>query len=153
MTPPPPRPFATQLPLRTEPKNANGFWQVHAAKAKKQRNGVAIAIETRLRFHGLTCFGPKRKVGWIESMIYLRAPVVVRMTRLSRGELQDDNLRSALKHVRDGIADAMGVDDADPRVTWRYAQGRSSKEMPYAVRIEVWERALEQERPRAGTDG
>lgn len=36
--------------------------------------------------------------------------------------LDDDNLRSALKAVRDGIAEKLGIDDRDPRVEWRYGQ-------------------------------
>lgn len=51
-------------------------------------------------------------------------PCVVRLTRLSPGTLDDDNLRGALKAVRDGVADRLGVDDRDPRVTWEYAQER-----------------------------
>jgi hypothetical protein len=50
---------------------------------------------------------------------------LVRLTRVhasrSRG-LDDDNLRSALKAVRDGVADALGVDDRDPRLSFHYHQ-------------------------------
>lgn len=142
-----------ELPLRTEAKNANGRWQAEASKAKAQRTGVQMAMRVPLRTRGLTTVGPRRKVGWIETDVYLVAPVVVVMTRLSRGQLQDDNIYSALKHVRDGIADALGVDDADPRVTWRVAQAKPVGGWPFGVRIEVRARVLEEERPRAGTDG
>lgn len=141
---------AVDLPLRTESRNANGHWRTHASKAKEHRSGACMAMGTPLRRAGFTnihhvSMGPEYPV--------LVCPLIVRMTRLSRGELDDDNLRGALKAIRDGIADALGINDRDPRVEWRYAQAKASKEMPYAVRIEVWERALEQERPRAGTDG
>ena len=50
-------------------------------------------------------------------------PVVVHMTRISAGTLDDDNLRGALKAVRDGIADRLGLqDDSDPRVRFEYDQ-------------------------------
>lgn len=58
----------------------------------------------------------------------------VRLTRLSPGELDDDNLRGALKAVRDQVADELKVDDKDPRVEWFYAQRRSPE---YAVEIAV----------------
>lgn len=61
-------------------------------------------------------------------------PVVVTLTRISRKTLDDDNLQSAFKAVRDGVADAMNRDDGDVAAyEWRYAQevGASG----YAVRI------------------
>jgi hypothetical protein len=54
-------------------------------------------------------------------------PCLVTMTRCSPRALDDDNLRSALKHARDGIADKLGVDDRDPRVEWKYAQRQVKK--------------------------
>lgn len=38
-------------------------------------------------------------------------PLEVYVTRISFGKLDDDNLAAALKHVLDGVADALGVDD------------------------------------------
>lgn len=49
-------------------------------------------------------------------------PCVVRLVRASPRPLDDDNLRAALKAVRDGIADRLGIDDRDPRCRWEYAQ-------------------------------
>jgi hypothetical protein len=49
-------------------------------------------------------------------------PVTIKLTRISPRKLDDDNLRGALKSVRDGIADRLGIDDRDPRVIWEYAQ-------------------------------
>lgn len=63
-------------------------------------------------------------------------PVVVTMTRIAPRELDDDNLRSALKAVRDGIADYFHVDDRDPRIVWRYEQAKG-KPREYAVRITI----------------
>lgn len=51
-------------------------------------------------------------------------PVTVTLTRLTSSALglDDDNLRGSLKAVRDELASWLGVDDRDPRVTWRYEQ-------------------------------
>lgn len=64
-----------------------------------------------------------------------RTNIVVRMVRVSRGELDDDNLAGALKSARDGIADALGVDDRDERIVWLCDQEAGEAEL----RIELYE--------------
>jgi hypothetical protein len=64
-------------------------------------------------------------------------PVVVTLVRVGPRALDSDNLQFAFKAVRDGVADALGVKDHDPRVTWEYAQEKGA----YAVRIELAARA------------
>ena len=64
-------------------------------------------------------------------------PVTVTLTRVSYGTLDEhDNLPSAFKHVVDELAVWLGVDDADKRVAWRYAQ-QKSKRGEYGVIVEV----------------
>lgn len=66
--------------------------------------------------------------------------VVVTLTRIAPGTLDDDNLRPAMKAVRDGVADALGVDDRDPAVHWQYAQhrgGRGQWAVVVAVQIQI----------------
>lgn len=67
--------------------------------------------------------------------------LTVRITRVAPRALDDDNLASACKSVRDGITDALrafGVsDDRDARVRWQYAQARGVQPRHYAVRVEV----------------
>lgn len=53
-------------------------------------------------------------------------PCIVTLTRVSRGTLDDDNLRGATKAVRDGIADKLGADDGSPLIDWRYAQKKGA---------------------------
>lgn len=96
------------LPLRTVSEaNQRDHWFVRAKRAKKQRR---------------TAWALCPAVG---------LPVVVTMVRVGLGRLDDDNLRGALKAVRDGIADRLGVPDNDHRIEWRYGQRRG----PYAVEI------------------
>lgn len=47
---------------------------------------------------------------------------------------ETDGLRAALKSVVDGIADYLGVDDADGRIEWQYRQRR---EKEYGVMVEM----------------
>jgi len=60
-------------------------------------------------------------------------PCRVVITRVFSCQLDSDNLTGSAKHVRDGVADWMGVDDRDPRVEWLVAQEKG----PAAVRIEI----------------
>ncbi len=73
-------------------------------------------------------------------------PCVVTLTRISPGTLDGDNLQGALKGVRDGVADRLGVDDRDARVRWVYAQERGKE---FGVRI-VIEATTATDGPNAG---
>lgn len=67
-----------------------------------------------------------------------KLPCTVRLTRIAPRQLDGDNNQGSLKGVRDAIAKLIGVDDADPRVTWCYDQERG-KPRKYAVRVEIEE--------------
>jgi hypothetical protein len=59
--------------------------------------------------------------------------LVVTLTRVSPRALDDDNLRGALKSVRDAVASWLKVDDASPLVRWDYGQERGEQ----SVRVEL----------------
>jgi hypothetical protein len=61
-------------------------------------------------------------------------PLDVTITRIAPRGLDDDNNVRACKAVRDQVAAWLGVDDRDPRVTWRYGQERG-KPRTYGVKI------------------
>ncbi len=48
--------------------------------------------------------------------------MTIKITRVGKRKLDSDNLAISAKHVRDGIADALGLDDGSPLLTWRYEQ-------------------------------
>lgn len=106
-----------RIPLHTvsEP-NTRGHWALRASRAKTQRSVTTMAVRPALPAVALPC--------------------VVTIARLAPRRLDDDNLRGALKAVRDGVADALGVDDRDPRVEWRYDQRKSCGGMDVEVRVE-----------------
>lgn len=60
----------------------------------------------------------------------------VTLTRIAPAELDDDNLRPALKAVRDEVATWIGVDDRHGAVAWSYEQERGAAHV-YRVRIRV----------------
>lgn len=49
-------------------------------------------------------------------------PLLVIITRIGPRRLDDDNLASACKYVRDVIAKKVGLDDGSDQYTWRYEQ-------------------------------
>ncbi len=107
-------PILLELKTVSEP-NVRGHWAKKAARVKAQRNRARAEALAAAQAVGL--------------------PVVVTLTRIAPSSgLDDDNLRGALKAVRDGIADALQVDDRDPRVTWRYDQQRGAE---YGVMVEM----------------
>lgn len=67
----------------------------------------------------------------------LNIEVVISRGAASVG-LDGDNLQKAMKHVRDGIAQVLGVDDADQRLTWKYESFKTKRtdRTPYKVQIQ-----------------
>lgn len=63
-------------------------------------------------------------------------PCIITLTRVAPRLLDDDNLRGALKSVRDGLSDAYCVDDRDPRIRWEYGQRRGAAK-EYGVDVSI----------------
>lgn len=66
-----------------------------------------------------------------------KPPYHVTLIRIGPRELdEDDNLRHAFKHVKDGVCDALGIknDNDKSKITWAYAQEKSRYA---AIRIEI----------------
>lgn len=61
----------------------------------------------------------------------------ISLTRItpSTRRLDSDNLAMSLKSIRDGIADALGVDDGDERIVWAYEQCKEHK--TWAVQVVI----------------
>lgn len=106
--------WVVPIPLETVSEaNARGHWSHRHRRAREQRAAVLLVLRSR--------------VGVRPPPMPLR----VRLVRTSPRRLDDDNLRGALKAVRDGVADYLGIDDrAD---IWDYGQEHG----PLGVRIEL----------------
>jgi len=112
--------IAVELPLRIQSEaNTRGAWQARFfGRTKPQRSATVLMLRPKLG---------KR----------ISFPVRVTLTRIAPRALDDDNLRTALKSVRDGVADALGLkNDRDPRVAWDYQQHRRAPN-EYAVSIVI----------------
>lgn len=106
------------VPVKTVSEaNAHEHWRKRQKRAKEQRSTTQLVASSTAR----------------AALIPL--PLVVTLTRVSKGTLDDDNLQSALKHVRDGIADWLLVNDRrSDLVKYEYAQERGKE---VGVRVEV----------------
>lgn len=103
------------LPLKIESTaNKREHWRARAARAASHRA------------QGLYAFAGK----------FAPLPVAVTLTRIAPRELDSDNLAISFKSVRDGLADWLGVNDNDKRITWLYAQEKGAPKH-YSCRIEV----------------
>lgn len=93
-------------------------WAKRASKVKQERLTVAWALK-------LAKAQPPA------------LPAVVTIIRASPSKIPMDldNLAGACKGVRDQLAEWIGVDDGDARVTWKYDQ-RVSKQWEVAVIID-----------------
>lgn len=120
--------FRLTLPLRIESvANKREHWGAKAERTRKQRAAAGV----------------------IQKHLLPPLPVTVTLTRIAPKRLDSDNNISGCKALRDGIADRLGVNDNDPRVTWRYEQERGEPK-EYAVRIEIEELDPVSELRRAG---
>ena len=111
--------IAILLPIRTESEaNVRECWQSKHRRAKSQR-GI-----TKMVLHGQRW---KMRGGEAYSVI---------LTRIAPRGLDGDNLQRSFKAIRDQVAEEIGIDDGDDRLTWFYQQEKG-KPKEYAVRVEV----------------
>lgn len=114
---------AKVVPLTIESTaNLREHWAEKAERAKKHRRALHLVVRAMLA----------RTPDW-QGLSAGRC-AVVRLVRVAPAELDSDNLASALKGCRDGVADAMGINDRDPRVTFIADQERG----PACLRVEVY---------------
>jgi hypothetical protein len=119
-------PVRFSLPIKTqnEQNGAHGFWATKARKRDRIRSQVSIVTKAH--------FTPEPLL-------------VVKLTRISAGEMDDDGLRAALKSVRDGIASALRIDDGSRLIRFEYDQRRCPRGT-FGVDVEI----VEPERRAAG---
>jgi Holliday junction resolvase RusA-like endonuclease len=118
--------FEMQLKTVTE-GNAKEHWRTKAKRAREQKRTtwLHMVVEATQQIAMGSALGTR--VGFC-------CPIVVTMTRIGR-RLDNDNIYGALKHVRDAIADGLGIDDRhEDLVRYDVAQenGKSG-----GVRVEI----------------
>ena len=120
--------IAKELSLRiVSEANRRDHWRVKAARTQLHRISAQCAFD----YH--------RNPG---ALIRAGVPVsglTVTMTRIAPRRLDDDNLASGFKAVRDGVAAWLGIDDGSPLIRWVCAE-RKGPPKGYAAEVVVeWE--------------
>ena len=108
-----------EIPVHIEPLNSSwtDSWRTRPARNTSHRAATWFALK-----------GAK---------IAPVLPCVVTLTRIAPRRLDvHDNLAGGFRSCVDAIADWLGVDDADPRVSWRYEQAKG-KPKQYAARVRI----------------
>jgi hypothetical protein len=124
------------LPLRLlSEANTRDGWRAKAKRTKDQRRVTGMATRARLvaAWPDRPCTRAYRDRAEQKKVTFA---LTVTLTRLGPRTLDTDNLARACKAVRDGVADALGVNDGDSRIAWRYEQVKGSA---YAVEIRIEE--------------
>lgn len=102
--------------------NSRAHWGAKARIAKRQRTATRYAL--------VAAFWSRKPA----------LPCVITLTRVElRGVMDPDGCMTAMKHVIDGIADWLAINDKDPRVTWKCAQEKPGNGSKPGVRIDIQE--------------
>jgi hypothetical protein len=97
--------IVVDIPVRIiSEANSRQHWRKAAARKRVHR----MTARTILQMHA-------RPMGETEQF-------TITLTRVAPRKLDDDNLASGFKAVRDGVADWLGIDDGSPRIQWVYRQ-------------------------------
>lgn len=117
------------LPIRTvNESNTRGGWQARSRRTKAARHTAHMALS-------LPLLAVRQQLAQLAI-----ARVSITLTRISPGKTDTDGTVSALKATRDGVADALGVDDGSPLLVWSYGQRKGKpREYGVVVRIETEE--------------
>jgi hypothetical protein len=100
------------------PTNEHAHWRVRHRRAKEQRSVAAMVCRSSFGSPPLP-------------------PLRITITLVGPGTLDSDSLPASAKHVRDGIADWLQVDDGSPLLEWVYAQNKGGRgEYAATIRIE-----------------
>jgi len=112
---------ALNVALEREPRGVS-LWPL---KLTNPLNGGGLGVSRGARMAGNAERKTQRRVGRALTLKATNswdrqnaAGWVVLLTRVSPKKFDDDNLAASLKSVRDGIAEALGVDDGGDEVVW-----------------------------------
>lgn len=111
-----------EIPIRASTSlNSRLHWAERARRVKNERNLVRLWMAQY----------PMGEV--IRGCDWAAGRWLVTLTRCGPRPMDSDNVVGALKGVRDSVAEVLGLDDGDARLTWRYRQEKGA----YAVRVTI----------------
>lgn len=99
--------------------NQREHWAQRHARAKSQQSVVRAHIQSKKH----NCI----------------PTTVITLTRIAPRTFDDGNLQACFKHVQDGIAQGLRIDDGSPLVLWVYEQEKGKpKEYAFKYKIEPY---------------
>lgn len=102
------------LPITTYSEaNKPEHWREKAPRARNQRGGALLMVRPTIRIH------------YTRKELQAVSHITIKLTRTAPRTMDTDNLQRALKAIRDGIADALEIDDGSPKLTWAYSQEKA----------------------------
>lgn len=104
--------------------NAREHWAARMRRTRHQRSATYLLMLEQVGRDRLKSIA-KRDV------------ISITLTRIGGRPMDDDNLVAALKPVRDGVADALGLDDGDKRLRWRYEQVPGGRLVTVRVAVDL----------------
>lgn len=109
------------LPCRlVNGQNVREHWSEKSARAKMQRQ---LARDSTY----LACVNAR--------LLALKGkPLSVTITRIGKRRMDKDGNVSACKHIQDGVADGLNIDDGSELVTWEYEQELAKE---FGVRVTI----------------
>lgn len=115
---------AFELPIEiVSEANQREHWAVKSRRVKRHRS----IVKAELGF-----IDPEASAGNDRYRITL-----TRMKGKRQRDFDGDNLQSGFKAIRDGVAQALGIDDGSDRLQWVYKQEKGGREKGFAyVEIE-----------------
>lgn len=131
-----------RIPLRLQSvANLREHFGARASRTSKERRTVELVLRQPCVEAGLC--GPHdpftKGKRWPKNGGHLRVKGVrVTFTRIAPGTLDRGNLAGAMKAAEDGVADALGCDDGDPKFDAVYTQEKAGRGV-YGLRIEISE--------------
>jgi len=130
------------LPIRTHSEaNRREHWAPKAKRTKSQRGNAKV--KTRSAYVAADELMPRTHPGkTFRGKAVLAEDVTITLTRIAPRKLDSGNLEGVFKAVQDGVADALGIDDGDERLTWVYKQAQGApKQYEVWVDVEIREEA------------
>lgn len=99
------------IPIKTvSESNLRQHWAVRAKRAKEQKDLARLIT----------------KMQPINSLLPPKRCLEITLIRIGKRFLDSDNLAASQKAIRDGIADALGIDDGSALLRWAYGQMKAN---------------------------
>jgi crossover junction endodeoxyribonuclease RusA len=102
--------------------NLREHWTARSARAKDHRQRGSMYTAGYCR-------------NYVELPLKIGQRATVTLTRIAPRRLDSDNVASAFKAFRDGVADALGIDDGSPMIEWRYSQEKGATRVKVVIEV------------------